>query len=351
MGKLQSKTNLHTSKYRADGSAEKTGPVRGVQQYSPVHADAVTSVAALKPDLCVSGGKDKSVVVCNWTSGAVLRRFVGHEREITKVTCALDSKRVFSASRDKTAMMWELHGTSEPRQHFPGHDLVVTGLAVSPDASHLCTGSRDNTVCKWDVETGERLCRAGISRNLVTHLCWVPGEPYVIQASEDKTIRIWDSRELQVAHTFLGKRHIQTCCDVSQDGRYCVSSSGGFAGEGCEATLWDLRQTRSQVREYRGHLQTTASCVFLPRGLAPAPVIATSSYDRKVKIWDQESGGRGGSCPPSGCHPGLPQPLPWSLSPCGDGCNGACNLRVFTRIQPRGRDGDVPWSTASNGLV
>ncbi|XP_062447015.1 WD repeat-containing protein 31 [Rhea pennata] len=290
MGKLQSKTNLHTSKYRADGSEEKTGPVRAVQQYSPVHADAVTSIAALKPDLCVSGGKVKSVVVCNWRSGAVLRRFIGHEREITKVTCALDSNRVFSASRDKTVMMWELLGTSGPRQRFPGHDLVITGLAVSPDASHLCTGSRDNTICKWDVETGERLCRAGISRNLVTHLCWVSREPYIVQASEDKMIRIWDSRELQVAHTFPGKRHIQTCCDVSQDGRYCVSGSGGFAGEGCEATLWDLRQTRRQVCEYRGHLQTTASCVFLPWGLTPAPIVATSSYDCKVKLWDQDSG-------------------------------------------------------------
>lgn len=29
-------------------------------------------------------------------------------------------------------MMWELHGTSGPRQFFPGHELVVTGLAVSP---------------------------------------------------------------------------------------------------------------------------------------------------------------------------------------------------------------------------
>lgn len=47
-----------------------------------------------------------------------------------QVTC--DSNRIFSASRDKTVMMWELHRTSGPSQHFPGHDLVVTGLAVSP---------------------------------------------------------------------------------------------------------------------------------------------------------------------------------------------------------------------------
>ncbi|XP_042691804.1 WD repeat-containing protein 31 [Centrocercus urophasianus] len=289
MGKLQSKISLHTATYGADGSMGRPGCGAVVELHSPAHSDAVTCVAAVRPELCVSGGKDKSVAVCNWRSGAVLGRFISHEHEVTKVTCTHDSNRAFSASRDRTVMMWELHGTSGPRQFFPGHELVVTGLAVSPDASRLCTGSRDNTIRKWDVETGECLCRAALSRNLVTHLCWVPGEPYVIQTSEDKTIRMWDSRELQVAHTFPGKQHIQTSCDVSQDGRYCVSSSSGFSGEGCEATLWDLRQTRSRVCEYRGHLQTTASCVFLPRGPALTPSIATSSYDSKVKIWDRDT--------------------------------------------------------------
>lgn len=52
--------------------------------------------------------------------------------------------------------------------------------------------------------------------------------------------RIWDSRELRVAHAFPAKRHIQTCCDVSQDGRYCLSSSSGSAGEGGEATVSSL---------------------------------------------------------------------------------------------------------------
>ncbi|XP_030142192.4 WD repeat-containing protein 31 isoform X6 [Taeniopygia guttata] len=289
MGKLQSKISFHTTKYRADGTVGQTGPASASQKHSPAHTDAVTSVAALQPDLCVSGGRDKSVAVSSWRSGAALRRFTGHEREVTKVTSALDSNRVFSASRDKTVMMWELHGTSGPSQHFPGHDLVVTGLAVSPDASQLCTGSRDNTVCKWDTETGECLGRAAISRNLVTHLCWVPGEPYVIQTSEDKTTRVWDSRELQVAHTFPAKQHIQTCCDVSQDGRYCLSSSSGCAGHGAEATLWDLRQTRGRVCEYKGHFQTTTACVFLPRGPALAPSIATSSSDSTVKVWDQDT--------------------------------------------------------------
>ena len=56
--------------------------------------------------------------------------------------------------------------------------------------------------------------------------------------------------------------------------------------------LWDLRQTRNRICEYRGHFQTVASCIFLPRALASMPAIATSSHDCKVKIWNQDTGGK-----------------------------------------------------------
>ncbi|XP_042642749.1 WD repeat-containing protein 31 isoform X2 [Tyto alba] len=304
MGKLQSKISFHTSKYRAwlsaaGGPGLCCGASTGTSGRSPRKE---RKEKESREEESGSPPRFQSCLRCRnlrWmhTQQSFLSPFKfilsadQHTRQ-REVTCALDSNRVFSASRDKTVMMWEPHRTSGPSQHFPGHDLVVTGLAVSPDASQLCTGSRDNTVCKWDTETGECLGRAAISRNLVTHLCWVPGEPYVIQTSEDKTIRLWDSRELQVAHAFPAKRHIQTCCDASRDGRYCLSSSSGSAGEGGEATLWDLRQTRNQVREYKGHFQTTTSCVFLPRGPALAPSIATSSYDSTVKVWDRDTGAR-----------------------------------------------------------
>lgn len=55
--------------------------------------------------------------------------------------------------------------------------------------------------------------------------------------------------------------------------------------------LWDLRQTRSKICEYKGHFQTVTSCVFLPNGLSLIPAIATSSYDNKVKIWNKDTGG------------------------------------------------------------
>ncbi|XP_077904110.1 WD repeat-containing protein 31 isoform X5 [Ictidomys tridecemlineatus] len=237
MGKLQSKLKHSSYKYsRPDGIMEERIQTKASQEYSPAHVDAVSAVAALNSDLCVSGGKDKTVVAYNWKTGNVVKRFKGHEREITKVACSPRSGQFFSASRDRRVLMWDLHEASQPRQQLCGHALAVTGLAVSPDASHLCTGSRDNALLLWDVGTGRCVERASVSRNLVTHLCWVPSEPYILQSSEDKTIRLWDSRGLQVAHMFPTKQHIQTYCEVSMDGHKCISCSNGFGGEGCEAT-------------------------------------------------------------------------------------------------------------------
>lgn len=165
--------------------------------------------------------------------------------------------------------------------------------------------------------------------------------------------RVWDSRSWQVTNTFPAKQYIQTHCDVSPNGNYLVSSSNGFGGQGCEATvrsrealsrfygldmsskqsiwlrmmilshvwwdvsvvlcycaiflklfiaacsevfvccqLWDLRQPGCKVVEYRGHLQTTACCTFLPVFSGGSAQIATSSHDCSVKIWDQNTAGR-----------------------------------------------------------
>uniref|UniRef100_A0A3B3VW93 WD repeat domain 31 n=1 Tax=Poecilia latipinna TaxID=48699 RepID=A0A3B3VW93_9TELE len=274
MGKLQSKFRKRSELYQ-------------VLQYEPAHYGSINTVTNLSPDLCVSGGSDQAVVVYDWKQGQMCQSFQGHNREVTKVLCYPGSTWIFSASRDKTVLMWDLNQGDEPIQEFCGHELVVNGIAISPGRK-LCTGSRDNWMCLWDIESAKCEHRHNISRNLVTHVCWVPASFSVVQTSEDKTI-VWDSRSWQVTNTFPAKQYIQTHCDVSPNGNYLVSSSNGFGGQGCEATLWDLRQPGCKVVEYRGHLQTTACCTFLPVFSGGSAQIATSSHDCSVKIWDQNT--------------------------------------------------------------
>ncbi|XP_033946363.1 WD repeat-containing protein 31 [Pseudochaenichthys georgianus] len=290
MGKLQSKFRKRSEIYRTT-QVEKSETTfdSKVVQYEPAHKGSTNTVTNLSPELCVSGGSDQAVVVYDWKQGRMCQTFQGHNREVTKVVCYPGSTWIFSASRDKTVLMWDLNQGDEPIQEFCGHELVVNGLAISPEGRKLCTGSRDNWMCLWDIESAKCEQRQNVSRNLVTHVCWVPGSSSVVQTSEDKIIRVWDSRAWQVTNTFPAKQYIQTHCDVSPNGHYLVSSSNGFGGQGCEATLWDLRQPGCKVVEYRGHLQTTACCMFLPTPPGGSPQVATSSHDSSVKVWDQNT--------------------------------------------------------------
>lgn len=290
MGKLQSKFRKRSDLYRSSqGQKDDCALDSQVVQYEPAHQGSINTVVSLSPEACVSGGSDQAVVVYDWTQGRLCQSFQGHTREVTKVVCYPGTTWLFSASRDKTVLMWDLNQGYEPIQEFSGHELVVNGIAVSPDGRKLCSGSRDNWMCLWDIESAKCEQRLNISRNLVTHVCWVPGSSSIAQTSEDKTIRIWDSRVWQVTNTFPAKQYIQTHCDVSPNGHYLVSSSNGFGGQGCEATLWDLRQPGCKVVEYRGHLQTTACCVFLPSASGGSSLVATSSHDGSVKVWDQNT--------------------------------------------------------------
>lgn len=127
--------------------------------------------------------------------------------------------------------------------------MVLTGLVVSLDSSHLCTGSGQHPASMgcWDWTVfKESFHLQGPGHRPVL------GPPKTIQASEDKTIRLWDGQGLQVAHVFPAKKHIQTYCKLSEDKHKYISYSNGFGRQGCGTTLWDLRQMQTEY-EYKEH--------------------------------------------------------------------------------------------------
>ncbi|XP_032825636.1 WD repeat-containing protein 31 isoform X3 [Petromyzon marinus] len=242
MGKLQSKPSVRPHKYRVESPACALGEA-SVRHFPRVHRDAVASLTLLGPALSLSGSKDCTVVLFDWERGELCARLLGHTRDVTKVACVPGGTHVFSASRDRTACMWHrAHPADGPVASFSGHELVLTGLSLNHDGSVLCTGSRDNALCFWDVDTGVCVRRASLPRNLVTDVCWVPGSALVAQTSEDKTVRLWDSRTAQVSVLFPPKCHIQTSCAASPGATQLLSTSAGVNAEGCEATyrpaLW-----------------------------------------------------------------------------------------------------------------
>ncbi|MCW5910405.1 MAG: caspase family protein [Cyclobacteriaceae bacterium] len=80
----------------------------------------------------------------------------GHELAVVAVAISPDSNYVATASRDKSAKLWELSSGREVRS-FLGHQASVISLDFSRDGKHLLTGGNDRTLKIWEVKTGKQV--------------------------------------------------------------------------------------------------------------------------------------------------------------------------------------------------
>lgn len=74
---------------------------------------------------------------------------------------------------------------------------------------------------------------------------------------------------------------------MSNDSNYAISTSNGFQGEGCEITVWDLRNRRI-LAELAGHEQTVTNARIINND----KYILSCSNDSTVRLWDLKKLGK-----------------------------------------------------------
>ncbi len=75
----------------------------------------------------------------------------GHKDEIWFADFSNDGKKVASASKDKTAIVWSLD-TGTVKCVLIGHEDAISFLKWSPDDSMILTCGRDRSLKLWDAE-------------------------------------------------------------------------------------------------------------------------------------------------------------------------------------------------------
>ncbi|MET0648420.1 MAG: NB-ARC domain-containing protein [Pyrinomonadaceae bacterium] len=161
-----------------------------------------------------------------------------------------------------------------------GHTSRVNGCAFGADGSFVVSASDDNTLKVWDAPSGSvRFTLAGHAQGVAA--CAVsPDGSFIVSASDDRTLKVWDSWSGEMCMTLRGHTDGVTACAFSPDGSFIVSASRDKT-----LKVWGAASGTERLT-LEGHTDGVAGCAISPDG----SFIASVSADRTLRVWDAQSG-------------------------------------------------------------
>ena len=135
-----------------------------------------------------------------------------------------------TASDDGTARIWEV-ATGQEIVVLRGHSAEVTDVEFSPEGDHILTASWDGSIRTWEVISGSPLFVMRGPTNPVRRASFDRGGLRVLSSSTDNTIRIWsaiDGEQLSVLSGHGGSPKTWTFPDgrVLSIGRTAIDDAG-----------------------------------------------------------------------------------------------------------------------------
>jgi WD40 repeat protein len=128
------------------------------------------------------------------------------------------------SAQHKELTMWEID-SHEPVRKFIGHQDQVSSLRLSTDQKSLLTASWDGSIRVWDI--GNALMTKKLKGHLgaVHAAIYSDDEKAVFSAGADRVIRQWNLETSSVARTFEGHKAEVTSLVLSPDRKMLISHS------------------------------------------------------------------------------------------------------------------------------
>ena len=153
----------------------------------------------------------------------------------------------------------------------------INAVNFSPDGKHIVIGTAYGTafVGVYDTDTGQEVNRMEGHTYPITSVSYSHDGKYIVSASKDKTVKLWNASTGELIHTFIGHTDNIVSASFSPDDRYVISASWDGT-----ARIWDV-ESGMEVYRMDGHEQGVCYATFSNDGRQ----IITASNEDVIKIW------------------------------------------------------------------
>lgn len=173
----------------------ETQPIQLIAtQDSPIRTLQVTADG----EYMLTAGDDNAIRLYEIDSRKMVKTFRGHHAAVRDCLMNASGDSIYSVGQDEQLLVWGIEGHDPIRvlagQQMSNHQDAVLGITFSSDGSQLATASRDRTAIVWDEATGQmRLTLAEGHDYLATSAHLMQQGRYLVTSAADNTTRIWST--------------------------------------------------------------------------------------------------------------------------------------------------------------
>lgn len=184
-------------------------------------------------------------------------------------------------------------GKPNPQIELIGHEKEGYGLSWSPHTpGHLATASEDQTVRLWDITQASKTNKILSEARKYTHHNAIVNDvqhhplhnSLIGTVSDDLTLQILDTRSAETARSAVTSG-IDQHKDAINALAFNPAAETVLATGSADKTIaiWDLRNLKAKLHALEGHNDSVTSLEWHP---FEESVLASSSYDRRIMFWD-----------------------------------------------------------------